>query len=662
MTRRTAIALAAGAIVGRSEVSYRTYARCMPDYLARLAAEARMTRDVALSTLTTRGAIEARQAWVRSTFWNLIGGRPETTPLNVQTRGAFDRPAYRVEKLTYESQPGLVIPANLYVPKNIQPPFPGVLFQMGHSLNGKAAEPYQKCCQALAQLGYLVLAFDPMGQGERTYYPRPNNGVLTRLDSADAEHTVPGKQMLLVGDTATRMQAWDAVRSLDVLASHPLVDPERMASTGQSGGGTLTMFLMAVDDRLAAAAISSGNTENFANESFNSPGSVDDAEQNFINAGPAGFDRWDLLYPMAPKPMLVSVSARDFFGTYSPVYIENGRLEFNRLKNVYEALGAGDKLSWYETPLPHALSHDVRVQIYSFFESTFRGKKGPVAEPPVQPETDEQLTVGPSGNVVRDYASKTPLKLAQERAATLKRTKPAKFLNVRMPNRDTRPKVVGTATGEAGPIQAIEVQVEREVFLPAYLFLPKGEPKSVIIPLDPRGRNGQWKEGDLFSMLAAAGHAVAAFDIRAIGDLWPEVGRGNPFYTRRHAEEDSYAWASLMLGKSLLTQRVEDILAIVQSMRNHVPVQKARIVLAGAGHLAVPVTFAGALDSGIPVVYTTRALKSYASLLEQEQYSEPFANFIPNVLASFDLPDVRAELGPRLKQGTAWDVATFTSL
>jgi hypothetical protein len=389
---------------------------------------------------------------------------------------------------------------------------------------------------------------------------------------------------------------------------------------------------------------------------------VDDAEQNFINAGPAGFDRWDLLYPMAPKPMLVSVSARDFFGTYSPVYIENGRLEFNRLKNVYEALGAGDKLSWYETPLPHALSHDVRVQIYSFFESTFRGKKGPVAEPPVQPETDEQLTVGPSGNVVRDYASKTPLKLAQERAATLKRTKPAKFLNVRMPNRDTRPKVVGTATGEAGPIQAIEVQVEREVFLPAYLFLPKGEPKSVIIPLDPRGRNGQWKEGDLFSKLAAAGHAVAAFDIRAIGDLWPEVGRGNPFYTRRHAEEDSYAWASLMLGKSLLTQRVEDILAIVQSMRNHVPVQKARIVLAGAGHLAVPVTFAGALDSGIPVVYTTRALKSYASLLEQEQYSEPFANFIPNVLASFDLPDVRAELGPRLKQGTAWDVATFTSL
>ena len=56
---------------------------------------------------------------------------------------------------------------------------------MGHALNGKASPTYQKCCQALAQLGYLVLAFDPMGQGERTYYPQPNNGVLTRLESAD---------------------------------------------------------------------------------------------------------------------------------------------------------------------------------------------------------------------------------------------------------------------------------------------------------------------------------------------------------------------------------------------------------------------------------------------------------------------------------------------
>ncbi|MEJ7608016.1 MAG: acetylxylan esterase, partial [Bryobacteraceae bacterium] len=90
----------------------------------------------------------------------------------------------------------------------------------------------------------------------------------------------------------TRLQLWDAVRSLDVLAEHPRVDSKRLASTGQSGGGTLTMFLAAVDDRIAAAAVCSGNTENFANADFNPPGAVDDGEQNFPGSGPLAWDRW----------------------------------------------------------------------------------------------------------------------------------------------------------------------------------------------------------------------------------------------------------------------------------------------------------------------------------------------------------------------------------
>src|SRR5436190_18914994 len=216
---------------------------------------------------------------------------------------------------------------------------------MGHTSNGKAADTYQRCCQGLARLGFLVLAFDPMGQGERVYYPDAAHSR-TRLASSDAEHTTPGKQMLLVGDTCTRMQVWDAVRSLDYLAAHPLVDPKRLASTGQSGGGTLTMLLAAVDDRLAAAAVSMGNTENFACANFNPPGSTDDAEQNLIGSGPVGFDRWDLLYPLAPKPLLVEVSARDFFGTYSPSYLSSGSEEFSKLEAIYRKLGHASHIAW----------------------------------------------------------------------------------------------------------------------------------------------------------------------------------------------------------------------------------------------------------------------------------------------------------------------------
>src|SRR5207247_2661032 len=179
----------------------------------------------------TPEAIRARQKWIRDTFWKLAGAPPERTPLNARTLGTVEREGYRLEKILYESVPQFHIAANLYIPTTGKPPYPGVLFQMGHSGNGKAWDSYQRCCQGLARLGYLVLAFDPMGQGERIYYPNTSLRG-TRLRSADDEHTVPGRQMLLVGDTCTRLQVWDAVRSLDYLRAHPLVDPQRLAWSG----------------------------------------------------------------------------------------------------------------------------------------------------------------------------------------------------------------------------------------------------------------------------------------------------------------------------------------------------------------------------------------------------------------------------------------------
>ena len=263
MTRRqlllapASVVLAGRAARGEADfpgVAYREYARALPDYLRDLAARAYEARNREIAKLTSAEAIGARQQWVRETFWKLVGGMPQRTPLNTRSVGGFERAGYRVEKLVYESAPNFFVAANLYIPANGQPPFPGVLFQMGHTRNGKAGESYQRCCQGLAKLGYVVLGFDPMGQGERVYYPDAG-GVRSRLASPDSEHSTPGKQMLLNGDTATRMQVWDAMRSLDVLAAHPLVDAGRLASTGQSGGATLIMLLAAVDERLAAVAV-----------------------------------------------------------------------------------------------------------------------------------------------------------------------------------------------------------------------------------------------------------------------------------------------------------------------------------------------------------------------------------------------------------------------
>jgi len=201
-----------------SGVAYRDYSRCLPDYLRDLAERAYQARNRQIERLTSPSAIKDRQRWARETFWKLIGGIAERTPLKPRTTGSFDRPGYKLEKVVYESQAGLALLANLYIPSAGAPPFPGVLFQMGHSGNGKASILISRCARAWRGLGYLVLAFDPMGQGERIYYP--NAGLTrTRLFSSGRGHTTPETDAA-PRDTSSRSRC--GMRSQPgLLAAHP---------------------------------------------------------------------------------------------------------------------------------------------------------------------------------------------------------------------------------------------------------------------------------------------------------------------------------------------------------------------------------------------------------------------------------------------------------
>jgi dienelactone hydrolase len=632
-----------------AEIRYREYARCLPDYLARLAADAYARRNARIAKLGTSEAIREYQTWARRTFLELAGVLPQRTPLNLKTVGAFERSRYRVEKLIYESRPGLFVTANLYLPSSGSPPFPGVLFQMGHTLNGKGGALYQRCCQGLVQLGYVVLAFDPMGQGERTNYPKAG-GWLTRLRSADDEHTTPGRQMLLTGETATGMQLWDAIRSLDVLASHPRVDARRLASTGQSGGGTLTMLLAAADDRLAAAAVCSGNTENFAAVPFFAPGSTDDAEQNLIGSGPLGFDRWDLLWPIAPKPLLVAASARDFFGTYSASYTASAREEYQKLMRAYQILGAAGKLKYVETPLPHGLSYSLRLAIYNWFESSLRGGGRSIEEePPTSPEPDQTLWCGKTGNTVRDLGGKTPFTLSRERAASIatpgRSTDLRALLGMEVPAVPPRLQVLGNTRYRACDIRAVEVQTAETVWAPAWLFLPKAAWSRLLLILEPNGRNGRWHEDELYPELAGGGIAVCAADVRGVGDLTPQFSPGAAGYAREHQDEENYAWAGLMLGRSLLGQRVTDILALTGALAQAYP--EARMAAAARDTMTIPALCAAALEPRIGKVFLSRHLVSWRTLLAAEEYTCPLANFVPDVLRATDLPEIARSIAPR---------------
>lgn len=648
-----AAACAAVPRLAASELSgfyYRDYSKCLPDYLSTLARQAYEKRKRELQLLTDAAAIHKRQNWVREIFWKLVGGQPQRTPLNARVTGEFERAHYRVQKIVYESRPGIVVSANLYIPKTGQPPYPGVLFQMGHSPLGKAYEPYQKCCQGLAQLGYLVLAFDPMGQGERIAYPDAS-GTDTRLSSVDEEHNVPGKQLLLLGDSASRYQVWDAIRSLDYLAAHPLVDTGRLASTGQSGGATLTMLLACVDSRLSAAAVSSGNTEDVACARFNPPGSTDDAEQDLIGSGPVGFDRWDLLYPIAPKPLLIQVSSHDFFGTYSPRYLDDGREEYERLARVYEILGQGDHLAWRSTPLPHALGYDLRLQIYKWFERWLKnGEHEIMEEPPIAVEPAQTLWTGRSGNVTRDFGSLRPFDLIQRSVKSPRlATKPWQEQMGFVQPTGCKLGVLTTTKMAGARVTAAEVNSAAQVWVPVWLFLPdKPEPDlSALIVLDDRGRNVNVHEDGPYHNLARSGRVVCAADIRGIADMRPEVGRGNPRYTIPHDREEDFAWASLILGSPLLVQRILDIVALAQALQSDAAAANRRISLAARGQLTAPALFAFNAYEGIGSLYLAGGLVSYRNLLETEMYRESLANFAWNLFHSTDLPLLASESAPR---------------
>lgn len=600
----------------------RDYGRCLPDHLRALSARAAEVRRGALAELTTADAVHRRQAWVRDTLWRLAGGAPDRTPLGVRTRGVIERAGYRVEKLVYETQPGLHVPANLYLPAG-QGPFPGVLFQVGHLPGGKAEEPYQRACQALVKRGIAVLVFDPAGQGERR--ERAPSGL------PDDEHDRIGHALLLTGDTLTQLMLWDAVRSLDVLAARPEIDSRRLGALGHSGGGTLTMMLAAVDDRLTAVAISCANTENFATPDLDPPGAVDDAEQNLPGAASIGFDRWDTLYPLAPRPLLVLVSTDDCRCTYSPAYLTSGREEVERLRRVYAILGDPAHLRWVESPSPHRLSADRRQEIERWFGRFLLGEDTRAHEDAdLHPEPEEAIWVVPGGDVIRALGGQTPLDRARARIAArpAKPFSPARFAAAR-----PKPGLRATVLSSTRTTDILEVQSAPEVWIPAHLHRSP-ESRSVLITLHPEGP------------LAPHRQAICATTVRGAGALSPPRTPGASAHARSHAIEDAFAWASLILGESLLEQRITDILALVEALSNHPPLAGLPLTLAARGPLTVPALFAAALDPRIERLHLDAALTSYQTLLDTGAPC-PLAAILPGILTTTDLPALAAAIAPR---------------
>ena len=389
------------------------YSRDLERYLIRLSDEARQRRKQVIDAISTRQDVLDRQRSVVAELWKMLGGPLDRNPLNPRVTGTIERPGYRIEKLTFESRPRLYVTANLYLPAGTGRR-PAILAPLGHSENGKAWPSYQKLFSNLARKGYVVLAYDPFGQGERIEYPGERPGQSAIPDGGTGEHEYAGRRLILLGANFGLFRAWDGIRGIDYLLTRPEVDPERIGCCGQSGGATLTQFLAALDSRIRVAVVSEGNTENLAEADVEPPGSADDAEQNIVPALSRGIDRADLLYAFAPKPLLMLITLHDAGHTYSPEYVAGSLEPVDEYKRAYGLLGGGDRLSLQATTARHGYVYEMRRATYSWFNRWFEMKDVDDGETPQAVESDATLFVTPTGFVTTSFGGETALSLTRE--------------------------------------------------------------------------------------------------------------------------------------------------------------------------------------------------------------------------------------------------------
>ncbi len=364
---------------------------------------ARRRREVAEATTPER--IAQRQQRLKSFLLQSLGDLPERTPLNPRIVGSRSCPGYRLERILFESRPGHQVTAVLYLPEG-KAPFPGVLVPCGHSANGKAAEAYQRVCILLAKNGIAAFCYDPIGQGERIQMLDASGKAAIR-EGSTTEHTLAGIGALLVGRQVASYRVWDGIRALDYLARRPEIDPARLGCTGNSGGGTLTAYLMALDDRIAVAAPSCYITS--LERLFATIG-PQDAEQNITGQVAAGLDHADYVTIRAPRPTLLSVGTRDFFD------IQGSWDTFREVKLLYGRLGFGERVDLFESDEPHGFTEPRRVATVRWMRRWLLKMDDAITEATTAVASDQELQCTRTGQVLGDGPGVSVFDLNAQRA------------------------------------------------------------------------------------------------------------------------------------------------------------------------------------------------------------------------------------------------------
>ena len=539
--------------------------------------------------INTRAEWESRAAQIRQQVFVSCGlwPLPARTPLQSRIFGKIEREGYTVEKVCFQSFPGFYVAGNLYRPSGgVKGPFPGVLNPHGHWKEGRMADNNDGSvaarCINFARQGMVAFSYDMLGYND-TFFP--DHGEVP-VDKFYLRHRrfATNQVCLLWNISQMGLQTWNSIRALDFLESLPDVDSKRLACTGESGGGTQTFMLGAVDDRLIAQApiVMVSHTMQGGCSCENAPGLR------------VEYSNMEIAAAAVPRPQILVAATGDW--TRATLTVEGPAIE-----NIYRLFNAADKLRYVRFDYNHNYNQTSREAVYDWFGKwVLHESSEPRRERPYTKEPDADLRVFPDSKlppdaVTEDELIRSWIAGAQQRwAALLPRNKAslAEYKKMMLPSwqrtlqvgwPSTTTETIWKAPQNEEATRSINLEIKRSegAFVVARYFPPPknrsgSRLKNVIVLTDPTGAfadcDASGMPAGLAKKLIDAGNAVIA--IKTYSSEVPKDQFANFFTT---------------YNRTLLQQRVGDLIAVCTQARalGGGKGGKPNVILCGAGKAGV---------------------------------------------------------------------------
>jgi dienelactone hydrolase len=639
------------------------------DWLLQQEDAALQKRRETYEALKTPAEIAAHQQRLRAEFVESLGGFPERTPLNARKVGEIASTGFHIEKILYESQPGFVVPALLYLPDDAPRPLPVVLMPCGHSgVRGKAG--YQAPAALFATHGVAVFCFDPIGQGERRQLPADvplaPPGRKYRYDPT-VEHTTLGVGAILLGHNLSTAMIWDGMRAVDYLETRPDLDAKHIFCVGNSGGGMMTSYLLSLEERLAGGGIGCFMSTSALKDRSPGPG---DIEQNIFGQYAYGLDMADFLTIAAPRPTIILSATRDYTpiaGTWSA---------FRDAKRLYTRLGVPERINLVETDAHHGFSQQLREGAVHWVRRWLCHDDRRIVEANLPRFTTAELTCTPTGRVLDLPGARSILELYRSEAADLAPHRTAAWAALDDPRRRelvrrvaglpaladipaARVETHGTVLRDGVAIEKLLLVNDGGLPLPALRFHPARPSGRAILWVDERGKAAATDPHGTVAGLVAAGADVLAIDASGFGELAMDGWRTYPeIVAGVNGAEFLQAY---MLGRSFVGLRARDILVAARAFQAMTGSTRPPELIA-TGEAGIPALHAAAVaPSWFSAVQLNDTLDSWQRLFEPRVPEHLLASTIHGVLRHYDLPDLlplagRVEvIAPRQSAGRPLD-------